>query len=56
MLLIVAKRHQAVSLRQIVREVKCDVAKDDPEAEEKVLAAMNAAYEQVIREDPTQWL
>ena len=56
MLLIVAKRIKPFRFRQIVREVKCDVAKDDPEAEEKVLAAMNAAYEQVIREDPTQWL
>lgn len=56
MLLIVAKRIKPFRFRQIVREVKCDVAKDDPEAEEKVLAAMNDAYEQVIREDPTQWL
>ncbi len=56
MLLIVAKRIKPFRFRQIVREVKCDVAKDDPEAEEKVLAAMNDAYGQVIREDPTQWL
>jgi lauroyl/myristoyl acyltransferase len=56
MLLIVAKRLKPFQFRQIVREVKCGVAKDDPEAEEKVLAAMNAAYEQIIREDPTQWL
>jgi Kdo2-lipid IVA lauroyltransferase/acyltransferase len=56
MLLVIAKRIKPFRFRYVIREVKCDVAKNDPEAEEKVLAAMNAAYEQVIREDPTQWL
>jgi KDO2-lipid IV(A) lauroyltransferase len=56
MLLVVAKRLKPFRFRQIVREVKYDAAHDDPDAEMKVLAAMNDAYEQIIREDPSQWL
>lgn len=56
MLLIVAKRLKPFEFKLIVRPVKCSVSDKGEEAEHAVLAAMNRAYEQIIREAPEQWL
>jgi KDO2-lipid IV(A) lauroyltransferase len=56
LLLIVAKRLKPFEFRLIVRPVECEVNGKGEEAEREVLAAMNRAYEQVIREAPEQWL